>query len=103
MTQKDIPPNTLSVYSRRASWRASTRTRNLTATAAGWIKRGISASLLTLATILGVQLGMAGPAVSPVSPAAIATLHPVASAAVAPRIPRVESRESPAKHNQAHA
>jgi hypothetical protein len=37
-----------------------------------WLKRAMSASLLTTATVIGVQLGLGAPAVSPVSPAAIA-------------------------------
>jgi hypothetical protein len=102
MRQNDAPPSTLSLRGRRASGRASTRTDTLSATAAGWIKRAISVSFLMLATILGVQLGMTGPAVSPVSPAAISAVQPVASAAVAPTTPRVESRQPPASHDQPH-
>ncbi len=37
-----------------------------------WIKRAITAGLLTAATVMGVELGMDAPSVSPVSPPAIA-------------------------------
>src|SRR5688572_14206270 len=37
-----------------------------------WIRRAMSAGLLTAATIIGVQFGMDAPSVSPVSPPAIA-------------------------------
>lgn len=37
-----------------------------------WINRVIAASFLTAATVMGVQLGMNAPTVSPVSPPAIA-------------------------------
>jgi hypothetical protein len=36
-----------------------------------WIKRLLTAGLLVVATVVGIRLGLAGPAESPVSPAAI--------------------------------
>jgi hypothetical protein len=48
------------------------RRSGLSARSVRWIKRALSAGLLTAATVMGVELGMDAPTVSPVSPAAIA-------------------------------
>lgn len=55
-------------------------------------QRAVSAGLLAMATVAGVHLGLGGPAVSPVSPVAIAARYgapPVAVAAMPPVVQRV--------------
>jgi hypothetical protein len=80
--------DTTNSLARRASGHGqspvSTRTQELSSAAVQWIKTGISVSFALLATTLGVQLGLAAPAVSPVSPAAIAGTQVVAAAPAPP-------------------
>ena len=97
MFHKDAPERARRIHG-RASWRRSTRTKSVSATAAGWIKIGLSSSILTLAPIFGLQLGMSGPAVSPVSPAAITGSQPGASSASLPGLPLTDVRPQPMMH-----
>ena len=69
MTTYDAPP-----HARPPSGRAAAR-----------IKGALSAALLTLATIVGLRAGLSAPAISPVSPAAIAASQPSLAAPAGPR------------------
>lgn len=64
---------------------------------ARWARRApqaVSVGLLVMATVAGVHLGIAGPAVSPVSPAAIAARYGTPRAAV-PAVPPAVAQVMP--------
>jgi hypothetical protein len=54
--------------------------KELSTAVAACVKTALSLSLLGVATVVGVRLGLAGPAISPVSPLAIASAQPVVGA-----------------------
>jgi hypothetical protein len=58
-----------------ARWGATNRARRPAVRRARLAPRALSAGLLVMATVMGVHLGLGGPAVSPVSPGAIAARY----------------------------
>ncbi len=78
-------------------WGAINQTRHSSTRRAGGARRAVSLGLLVLATVMGVHLGLDGPAVSPVSPAAIAARYG-APRANPPAPPPVVARTKPQGH-----
>jgi len=87
---------------------AMNQARQPSARRARWASRAVSVGLLAIATVAGVHLGLGGPAVSPVSPAAIAARYgaPRATApAVSPVVEQVvpQGRQRGRHDGGAHA
>src|SRR3979490_1575924 len=87
------------------SRRGSTRTIDWSSAAARWIKVALSTSLMLVATVMGVQLGVGAPTTSPVAPVppvTVSTAQPPAGAGTSRSVILGKSRKDPRGGDDGH-